>query len=107
MELKGLKRVEIADMKDKWQITVVVCGTRTGELIPFEVMYQGKTSATIPHVNFPKDGHLTYTANHWCNEERMIDLIVFPYAFLLILQMIHMKDYLQQLLFDNLWSYRV
>ena len=50
--------------------------------MPFQVIYQGKTSASIPHVDFPKDWHLTYAANHWSNEEKMIEfleLIVFPY----------------------------
>ena len=48
MELKGSKRVEIAGMSDKLQIAVVICGTMTGELMPFQVIYQGKTSVSLP-----------------------------------------------------------
>ena len=44
MELKGSRKVEIAGMSDKRQITVVISGTMTGELMPFQVIYQGKTS---------------------------------------------------------------
>ena len=49
MELKGSRKVEIAGMSDKRQITVVISGTMTGELMPFQVIYQGKTSGCLPH----------------------------------------------------------
>ena len=35
-----------------------------------------------PSIDFPKGWHMTHTANHWCNEETMIDyikLVIVPY----------------------------
>ena len=83
MELKGSRKVEIAGMSDKRQITVVISGTMTGELMPFQVIYQGKTSGCLPHVNFPTDWHATFTPNRWSNEQKMkeyLELIIFPFV---------------------------
>ena len=59
---------------------MVICGTMTGELMPFQVIYQRKTSVCIPHLDFPKDGPLTYHANHLSHEGKMIQYIFFPYV---------------------------
>ena len=83
MELKGSRKVEIAGISNKRQITVVISGTMTGEHMPFQVNYQGKTSGCLPHVNFPTDWHATFTPNHWSNEQKMkeyLELIIFPFV---------------------------
>ena len=41
MELRGSKRVEVAGLTDKRQITAVLCGTLTGNFLPPQVVYQG------------------------------------------------------------------
>ena len=69
--LKGSKRVEIAGIIDKQQIAVVVCGTMTGKMLSFKVIYPRKTSAYLPHIEFPDGWHVTCTPNHWSNEEKM------------------------------------
>ena len=82
MDLKGQQRVEIAAMNDKHQMTLVVCGSLSGNLLPFQLIYQGKTAASLPKVNFPKEWHVTATENHWSNEEKTkeyIELIILPY----------------------------
>ena len=48
LELKGSKRVEIAGISDKRQITAVFCGTMAGEFLPPQLIYQGKTTACLP-----------------------------------------------------------
>ena len=40
---KGTTRVEIAGAGDKQQITVTVAGTLRGKLLPFQILYKGKT----------------------------------------------------------------
>ena len=83
MEVKGSKRVEIAGMNDKRQITAVFCGTLTGEFLPLQLIYQGKTSACLPRYKFPDDWHVTCTPNHWSNEEKMkeyMEKIIIPYV---------------------------
>ena len=81
MEKQGSKRVEIAGKDDKCQI--MICGSLTGKLLPFQVIYQCTTKVCLRKcTNIPQDWHLTYTYNHWSNEQKMkeyIELIVLPY----------------------------
>ena len=82
MEVKGSKRVEIAGMNDKRQNTAVFCGTLTGEFLPPQLIYQGKTSACLHRYQFPDDWHVTCTPNHWSNEDKMKEYIerMIPYV---------------------------
>ena len=83
MEVKGSKRVEIVGMGDKRQITAVFCGALSGEFLPPQLIYQGKTTACLPCYKFPDDWHVTYTPNHWSNEDKMIEYIesiILPYV---------------------------
>ena len=53
-----------------------------GDLLPLQLIYQGKTSACLPRIDFPADWHVICTPNHWANEEKMkeyLELIVIPY----------------------------
>ena len=75
MEAKGTKRVEIVGLGDKRQITAVLCGAMSGEFLPPQLIYQGKTTACLPPHKFPEDWHVTYTPNHWSNEDKMIEYI--------------------------------
>ena len=43
MEQLGTTRVEITGVNDKRQITTVFCGSLTGDFLPIQVIYQGKT----------------------------------------------------------------
>ena len=67
MEAKGSKRVEIVGMGDKRQITALFCGALSGEFLPPQLIYQGKTTACLPHHQFPTDWHVTYMPNHSSN----------------------------------------
>ena len=71
MAKEGSKKVKIAGVDDKRQITVVLAGALTGELLPLQLIYQGKTEKCLPKVKFPKDWLISYTPNHWCNEITM------------------------------------
>ena len=71
MAKEGSKKVKIAGVDDKRQITVVLAGALTGELLPLQLIYQGKTKKCLPKVKFPKDWLISYTPNHWCNEITM------------------------------------
>ena len=76
MELKGTKRVEITGMGDKRQITAVFCGTASGYFLPPQIIYQGKTKASLPSYTFPSDWHPTFTHNHWANEDTTKEYIL-------------------------------
>lgn len=81
MAKEGSKRVEIAGIEDKRQITAVLAGTMSGKFLPPQVIYAGKTPRCLPSVEFPKDWDITYTPNHWANEattECYIQKILLP-----------------------------
>jgi len=83
MEEKGAKRVDCVGIDDKRQITAVICATLSGFFIPFQVIYQGKTTASLPRYSFPDDWNVTYTPNHWSNEVKTLEYItkvILPYV---------------------------
>ena len=82
MEHKGAKRVEITGSNDKRQITALFSCTLSGKFLPPQVIYAGKTPACLPKVKFPNGWNVTFTQNHWSNEETMmmyLHSILLPY----------------------------
>ena len=82
-EFKGSKRVPIVGIDDKRQITATLTVTATGDMLPAQVKYGGKTPACLPNVTFPTGWHITYTPNHWANEDTMVAYIhniLLPYV---------------------------
>ena len=82
MDQKGQQHVQLLALDDKRQITAVVCGSLTGNLLPFQLIYQGKTTACLPKVLLPQNWHITCTDNHWSNEQKTleyIELVLLPY----------------------------
>ena len=83
MEKEGATRVEVAGVNDKRQLTAVFANTMSGDFLPPQLFYAGKTTRCLPKsVNFPRDWHVTFTANHWANEattEDYINFILVPY----------------------------
>ena len=82
METEGLKRIEVAGKDDKRQITAVFGASMEGDFLPVQLVYQGKTTRCLPQVEFPVGWDITYSENHWSNENTMkhyIDNIILPY----------------------------
>ena len=69
------KVINIAHSDDKRQITAVVAASMTGECIPIQLLYQGKTARCHPKVYFPENWDVWHSPNHWLNEEKMIRYI--------------------------------
>ena len=83
MEKEGTKRIELAGKEDKRQLTAVLAGSMSGDFLPPQIIYQGKTNRCLSYVEFPVGWHITYSANHWCNEITMkdyINKILLPYV---------------------------
>ena len=81
MEQNGSKRVELAGLNDKHQITAF-CATVAGEFLPVQLTYQRKTTASLPRFAFPDNWDITFTPNHWSNEDKTkeyINNIIIPY----------------------------
>ena len=82
MEKCGSKRIEITGINDKRQLTGVFACTLTGDFLPPQLVYQGKTDCCLPSVEFPEDWSITCSPNHWSNEQTMrvyILKIIVPY----------------------------
>ena len=86
MEKKGTKRVEIAAIDDKRQITALFACTISGNFLPMQLIYKGTTTKCLPKLKdegFSSDWHITYTANHWANEVTTIaylEKVIIPYV---------------------------
>jgi len=82
MAQEGSKRVEVAGIDDKCQITTAFAASLSGHFLPVQLVYDGKTSRCHPAVDFPEGWHITHTPNYWCNKETMISYIksvIVPY----------------------------
>ena len=56
MEKEGSKKVEIAGINDKRQITAVFAGSLTGDFLPVQLVYKGTTTKCLPSVSFHRNG---------------------------------------------------
>ena len=61
LEKKGSKRVEIAGVDDKHQITALLAGTLAGQVLPAQLIYARETPVCMPKTRFPSDWHVTFT----------------------------------------------
>jgi sulfur relay (sulfurtransferase) DsrC/TusE family protein len=85
-EVKGAKVVKVIGADDKRQITCCVASSMDGDLLPLQLIFQGKTNACHPpETQESKEAHLhmTHSENHWSNLETMkqwVDDVLLPYA---------------------------
>ena len=78
----GSKCVSRKGGNDKRGITVTLSETITGKILPFQLIYTGKTAHSLPSVEFPDGFCLSYNPKHWSNEDGTINLlesVVDPY----------------------------
>ena len=75
-------------IEDKRQVTVVVSSSADGDLLPFQIIFSGKSTRSLPPSNKGRQDcesegwHVTHTENHWSNLETskdFVDKILEPY----------------------------
>ena len=66
------KIIPIASSVNKRQIRTVLAVTVTGEFLPPQMIYKGRTVCCHPKVAFPSDWDIWHTTNHSSTEETMI-----------------------------------
>ena len=76
MAKEGSKRVEICGIDDKRQITAVFGCSMTGDFLPVQLAYLGKTNKCHPSFQYPSDWDITHSSNRWSNESTMKEYIV-------------------------------
>ena len=82
MAKKGGKHISRAGATDKRAITVTLCETLDGQILPFQLIYTGKTKRSLPSVKFPRGFCLSYNPKHWSNESeisKLIDEVLVPH----------------------------
>ena len=60
---------------DRRQITLVFAGSLSGDFLPPQVTYEGKTKRCLLPFEFPSTWNITYTPTHWSNEESMKEFV--------------------------------
>lgn len=83
MEKVGTRQVAVVGKEDKREITVLLSGTATGDLLPPQVIYQGKTVGCCAKITFPDGWNVTHSETHWSNQSTMlefIDTVLVPYV---------------------------
>ena len=85
-EMMGSSDVAIIEAEDKRQITACVAASLRGDLLPLQLIFQGKTERSLPEktaASIASLCHLTFSENHWSSQTTMrqyISEIVMPYA---------------------------
>ena len=83
MAEKSSNHVSRKGSNDKRGITVTLAETLSGQILPFQLIYPGKASRSLPHVKFPAVFCLSYNEKHWCNEVEtmaLVNKIIYPYV---------------------------
>ena len=63
-------------------MTAVFAGSLSGDFLPPQLIYEGKTTQCLPCFEFPAAWNLIYTPNHWSNEGTMkeyVESVILPY----------------------------
>jgi hypothetical protein len=82
----GATSVAVVGAEDKRQITVCVASSLDGNLLPVQLIFQGKTERSLPLLTpdvLASRAHITFSDNHWSNQTTMrdyIEKVIVPYA---------------------------
>ena len=75
MEKQGSRQGAIAGNDDKRQVSVVLACSMAGTFLPPQVIYKGKTPSCLSSYTFLGDWDVTYSYNHWANEDTSLQHI--------------------------------
>lgn len=78
----NLRRVGLAGSGDKRAITLTLSVTLDGKILPFQIIYGGKTNQSLPRVTFPKGFSTSAKEKHHSNTEEVakhLKEIIVPY----------------------------
>ena len=83
MAPKGSKTVPIKGSTEKRMIATTFTITLDGHFLPVQLIHGGKTSKSLPTVNFPKSFSLSANPKHYSNEQesiKVLEEIIIPYV---------------------------
>ena len=76
----------------------------TGEFLPIQLIYEGKTKRCLPNFDFPTGFNVTFSNNHWSNTEKSKELfkdIIFPYLEKVKVNLKYPKEQLSLIIMDT------
>ena len=76
MAVTNSKQVAKKGSNDKRGMTITLAETLSGKMLPFQLIYHGKTSRSLPSVPFPDGFLLSYNEKHWSNEQETKSLLM-------------------------------
>lgn len=85
-EKRNSSSVATIGAEDKRQITACLASALSGDLLPLQLIFQGKTERSLPEktaASIASLCHLTFSENHWSSQTTMrqyISEIIMPYA---------------------------
>ena len=82
MAARDAKHISRAGANDKGAITVTLCESLDGLMLPFQFIYTGKAERSLPNFDFPRGFCLSFNEKHWSNETetiRLINDVLLPY----------------------------
>ena len=74
---------ELVGLTDKSQIIATYTASMSGEILPVQILCQGKTDRCHLNHVFPPEFDIWHTPNHWATAEaviRYINKVIFPYV---------------------------
>ena len=74
MAAKGEKHISRAGATDKRAITVTLCESLGGCILPFQLIYTEKMERSLPDFTFHDGFCLAFHQKHWSNETETIRL---------------------------------
>ena len=72
---KCAKNVTIKGVNDKRQTTSISAVSSTGNFLPMQLIYTGKTRRCLPRCEFPASFSASFTKSHRSNAERSNDFL--------------------------------
>ena len=85
-DTKCAKSVKVIGNDDKRQITACIASSADGDLLPLQLIFEGKTKLSEPketEVSKAAGVHITHSENHWSSQETMqqwVTEVLVPYA---------------------------
>ena len=80
---KNIKDVQISGNADKISIIATFAETLDGSFLPFQLLYKGKTTQSLPKFDFPNGFSLSVNEKHFSNTQESIKFlkeIVIPFV---------------------------
>ena len=82
LEIQGTKQIDVVGLDDKREVTVLLAVSLSGNLLPPQVIYAGKTRRCHPNANVPDGWNVTRFGSHWSTQDTMVeyvDMVLAPY----------------------------